>query len=304
MQELTTEGKRIVSDLAQRHSFSVDATQHMVVAVLNGNGQMAQFSHPELGGSGQWMRGGMIMIGDMFNNYLKGRIDSLCNEISNTLGQIGFQSVGSFQSQTQSGSGNQHQATGGIHGQSSLFVPDPEQNWWPQELGTPSALGSQNQIKYAYFSGARRLAVQTGKSVWIYDTQDHQIGGFSQQQGTGGSITFSSQFGTVNLLALPVVTRDGVAVPKATEPMSPAAIPQTSTRIDSNLQSTTPSNATSNDSSNAPASAAAAMTSNDGTSPKGLEIIAMIEKLADIHHRGFLSDEEFSQKKKELLSRL
>jgi uncharacterized repeat protein (TIGR03803 family) len=27
----------------------------------------AQFSHPEFGGSGQWMRGGMIMVSDMFN---------------------------------------------------------------------------------------------------------------------------------------------------------------------------------------------------------------------------------------------
>jgi hypothetical protein len=37
----------------------------MMFAVLNGNGGMAQFSHGEFGGSGQWMRGGMTMIGDM-----------------------------------------------------------------------------------------------------------------------------------------------------------------------------------------------------------------------------------------------
>ena len=45
----------------------------MLESVVNGNGAMAQFSHPEFGGSGQWMRGGMIMVSDMFNNYLKGR---------------------------------------------------------------------------------------------------------------------------------------------------------------------------------------------------------------------------------------
>jgi len=27
-------------------------------SVVNGNGTMAQFSHPEFGGSGQWMRVG------------------------------------------------------------------------------------------------------------------------------------------------------------------------------------------------------------------------------------------------------
>jgi hypothetical protein len=41
---------------------------------------MAQFSHPEFGGSGQWMRGGMSMIGDMFNSGLKSRVDSLLFE--------------------------------------------------------------------------------------------------------------------------------------------------------------------------------------------------------------------------------
>jgi hypothetical protein len=64
-------------------------------------------------------------------------------------------------------------------------------------------------VKYAYFARARRLAVDTGGEVWVYDTQDHQIGGFSQQQGGGSSITFTSQFGTVNLANLPVVSRGG-----------------------------------------------------------------------------------------------
>jgi hypothetical protein len=43
---------------------------------------MAQFSHPELGGMGQWSMGGMIMVGDMFNNGLKARVDALCNDLS------------------------------------------------------------------------------------------------------------------------------------------------------------------------------------------------------------------------------
>jgi hypothetical protein len=38
---------------------------------------MAQFNHPEFAGSGQWMQGGMLMLGDMFNHALKGRVDAL-----------------------------------------------------------------------------------------------------------------------------------------------------------------------------------------------------------------------------------
>jgi len=63
-------------------------------------------------------------------------------------------------------------------GDSSLFVPAPASNWWPADLGAPSATGSQNNVRYAYFSNARRLAVETFGQIWIYDTLDHQIGGF------------------------------------------------------------------------------------------------------------------------------
>jgi hypothetical protein len=74
----------------------------MLESVINGNGSMAQFSHPEFSGSGQWMRGGMIMVSDMFDNYLKGRIDGLCNELSNLVAnQPDLIRSGSFQSQSQ-----------------------------------------------------------------------------------------------------------------------------------------------------------------------------------------------------------
>ena len=46
---------------------------------------MAQFNCPELGGSGQWMSGGMAMVGDMFNHGLKNTVDNLCAELSNAL---------------------------------------------------------------------------------------------------------------------------------------------------------------------------------------------------------------------------
>ena len=38
------DGQRIVNGLSSRHAFSVDAVTHMLFAVLNGNGGMAQFT--------------------------------------------------------------------------------------------------------------------------------------------------------------------------------------------------------------------------------------------------------------------
>jgi hypothetical protein len=235
----------------------------MLLAIHTGGGRMAQFSIPELGGSGQWMQGGMTMVGDMFNNYLKGRVDGLCTEISNILAnQPGLLQTGSFQSQTQSSGSSGGDV--GLHGQSSLFVPDPRANWYPADLGSPTATGAQNNMRYAYFANARRLAVDTGGDVWVYDTLDHQIGGCSQQQGGSNSITFTSQFGPVSLSSLPVVLRSG-------QPVGPAP----------------------------PASVLAG---NRGR--QSSEVFTAIEQLGNLKAQGLLTDDEFATKKAELLSRL
>jgi hypothetical protein len=158
------------------------------------------------------------------------------------------------------------QATGAPQGQSSLFLPDPALNWWPQDLGAPNATGSQNSVRYAYFSGARRLAVQTGSDVWVYDTLDHQIGGFSQQQGAGGSILFTSQYGTVVLSTLPVVSRNGQPFQKPPPSFSGSGTPTGSSQ--------------------------------------SADVLAKIERLGALKMQGVLSDAEFNKKKAELLSRL
>jgi hypothetical protein len=266
-QPLTPEGETIAGDLAGRHGFSVAAVTHMMYAVLNGNGSMAQFAHPEFGGSGQWMRGGMLMLGDMFNHGLKNRVDALCYEISGILAnQPGLLSSGSFQSQSQGGNARQTQAIGELQGHSSLFLPDPASNWWPQDLGAPNATGSQNSVRYAYFSVARRLAVQTGLDVWVYDTLDHQIGGFSQQQGSGGSILFTSQHGTVNLSNLPVVSQNGQPFRKTPTAFSGSGAPT-------------------------------------GSKPSS-DVLATLEHLGSLKTQGILTDAEFNSKKADLLSRL
>jgi len=289
MRQLTPEGEQVINDLAQRYNFSTDAVHSMLQSVINGNGSMAQFSHPEFGGSGQWMKGGMIMLGDMFNNYLKNSVGGLCQELSNLVAnQPNLIQSGSFQSQNQ---GNQHQTNfsgnnsntsgqqqnnSGPTGPVSLFVPPPagsSGNWWPAGLQFPNSTGAQNNVRYAYFATIRRLAIEANGHVTLYDTQDHQIGGFSQQQSVGGSITFTSQYGLVDISTLPVISIDN-------EPVQPVVQSQP-----------------------APASNQPNYVTTQDTAQEA-DIFGAIEKLAGLKDKGILTDAEFSTKKAELLARL
>ena len=68
--------------LARRHGFSTGAVWVLVEALRAGRGRSAQWSHPELGGPGQWLAGGMLQIGDLFNDPLKARVATLLAELS------------------------------------------------------------------------------------------------------------------------------------------------------------------------------------------------------------------------------
>ena len=290
MRQLSPAGQTLVSGIAQRHGFSVDATMAMLDAVINGNGGMAQFNHPEFAGSGQWMRGGMTMVSDMFNNHLKGRVDGLCSELANLVAsQPDLVRTGSFQSQNQGGypstghgSGQQQSNFGGgsqqqggeSFGGASLFVPGTTNDWWPSDLRFPNSTGAQNGVRYAYFAQARRLVIDVGGTVTVYDTLDHQIGGFSQQQSVGGTLGFSSQYGLIDVTSLPVMSSNGQP-PRAAAPVPPAQNTPTSTY-----------------------SPAPAVSGNEQ------DVFATIEKLAGLRDKGILSAEEFLAKKVELLSRL
>jgi hypothetical protein len=267
MTQLSPKGLRAVEEIARRTGFSQDAVASMLVSIMGGRGGMAQFSHPEFGGSGQWMAGGAIMISDMFNNALKARVDALCNELSTLIrSEPDFAAADSFQSQSQGARGNFQP------GSSSLLVAaEPDQaNWWPSDLGVPSSLGAQNEVRYAYFPAARRLALDINGKVTVYDTQDHQISGFSQQQPGSGSLSFSSQLGGIDVSRLPAVSgASGTKTPP--EPMYKAAAEQrVATRAAGGHE----------------------------------DILTAIERLAELHARGILTEAEFSAKKAELLARL
>jgi hypothetical protein len=292
MQQLTQQGRQAIDDIARRHGFSSEAVTSMLWAVVQGNGSMAQFGHPEFGGPGQWMRGGMTMVSDLFNHALKARVDGLCNELAGLVAsQPELVRGGSFQSQSQGGAGGLGQqqsswsggapqpAPGGAaaSGPASLFIPaaDGGGDWWGPSLRWPDSTGAQNGVRYAYFSQARRLAIEVHGRVTIYDTLDHRIGGFSQQQSGSGSLSFTSQYGLVDVGSLPVVSVEG-------RPPAAGAAP-------------------------APAAASGAPAGPPGSGsglPQGLDVFAAIDKLAELHARGVLTAEEFSAKKAELLSRL
>lgn len=195
MLNLTPEGQRLVAELAQRYGFSTEAVNVVLQAVAAGNGTMAQFNHPEFGGGGQWMQGGMTMVGDLFNYGLKARVDGLCSELSALL-----RNAANWAPPPAPPAGGGPAV--------SLFIP-PEASsgtGWPPEFGLPACSGSQNGIRYAFFPATRRLAIDIDGRISVYDTLDHQIGGVSQQQGYGASLTFTSQYGLVRLEELPRVS--------------------------------------------------------------------------------------------------
>jgi hypothetical protein len=137
------------------------------------------------------MGGGMIMVSDMFNNALKARVADLAADLAKLLARDPSLAL------------DEPEAA-----HVSLFVPadsGDSRNWWPAGLGEPTSVGAQDGMRYAYFAGARRLAIELGGRLTLYDTLDHQLGSFSQQQSRGGALTFRSQHGLVDLADLPVV---------------------------------------------------------------------------------------------------
>lgn len=256
----------------------------MLHALVEGNGTMAQFSHPEFGGMVQWTQGGMTMVGDMFNHALKAKVDGLCSELAGLLAtEPGLTRRSSHQSQSQSQGGRDGS------GEASLFVSSaggPRGAWWPAELGAPAATGSQNDIRYAYFPAPRRLVLEIHGEVSVYDTEDHHITGVSQQQSADASLTFVSQRGLVRVADLRVVSthRGGETAEAAT------------------LAAKDTKDIAGEDVTGAACGPRRPMPVHE-TAPLD-DIFLKIERLADLLKKGILSEEEFAAKKAELLSRL
>lgn len=276
---VTPEAENAIIEIARRHGLTRESVLAMLLAMRAGGGTMAQFSIPELGGSGQWMQGGMTMVGNMFDNALKARVDALCADLSQLLSTTTVFPAAS-------------KAAG--MGFSSA-------NWWPADLGIPSSTGGQNDSRYAVFPATRRLAIEVGGVTRVFDTAEHQIGGVQQQQGGGvGTMMFTSQLGTFAVLILRELNGAQVA-----EDPSAATEPKSAPQV----QSQSPAEAKAAPDHEpkpepVPMSTVVAPKNKPGVSGDLESTVAALESLAGLHQRGILTDEEFSSKKAELLGRL
>lgn len=249
--------------LAERHGVGLEAVRHLLRALQAGQGNMAQFDHPDLGGFGQWSRGGMVMVGRMNDHALKARVDALCTELAAALPLSGFR----------------EEAASG--------------NWWPDELGLPSSAGAQNTTRYAFFPEHRRLAIDTDGRLTLYDTGERIVTGASQQQGGSSSLRFSGPQGSFSLEDLPPVEREAAVTPSA--PTAGAASSASSAAMSGSSAFAAPP-AAPEPPSPSPSPAAPGTGSAD--------ILSVLERLAELHKKGVLTEAEFSAKKAELLARL
>lgn len=255
--------------LASQHGFSIEALNELSRAIAAGGGAMAQFSHPELGGCGQWMRNGMVMVGDMFNHRLAGRVAALCEALAPLVDASVPPMV-----------------------QSPLDMADHPSSA-QEQFGVPAASGSQNGMRYAWFPAHRRLVVEGNGHRRVFDTADHAIHGVAQQQSAGGTITFTSQHGPVDLASL----REVGAPAQGTQVPSPDD--DAGTGADGRRDRPKRASAVADGSSpvDAGPAAVAAPTSQAQT-------LDLLSKLAELHARGVLTDQEFTSKKAQLLDRL
>lgn len=144
-------------------------------------------------------------------------------------------------------------------------------DWWPRDLGRPSSVGSQNDESYAFFREPRRLALRDADGIRLYETGDHRISGVSQQHGSSRDLVFTSQHGTVRAADLRPVREVSTSHPASESPPRAEHVPEAR-----------PPQATGS----------------------GVDALALIERLHELHRKGVLTAEEFAAKKSELLSRL
>ncbi|GAB4065372.1 SHOCT domain-containing protein [Ancylobacter sonchi] len=289
-----TSTEQMLSRIAVSNGVSTDAARTLLDAIRAGGGRMAQFSHPELGGMGQWSFGGMLMIGDMFNNGLKAKVDRLCHELADFAATLPPPVMG-----------------GGYR-------------WWPDGLGAPSTSGAQNDMRYAFFPSDRRLVISQHGVVTVFDTGEHMISGVSQQQGGTYNLSFSSQFGQIDLSSLRRVPGTGeapvdppapawmpepvpapMAMPEPVSAPAPAWVPVPEP-VPVSMAMPEPVSAPAPVPDHAALAVETAAVAAPRTEPLvgHDDIFDKLERLGELAKKGILTEAEFQAKKTELLARL
>ena len=210
--------QQTIGALAERYHVSGEAVTELAEAMQLGGNRMAQFSHPELGGRGQWLPG-MTQIGDMFNRELRARVEGLCADLSRALEdddernltdpvrhttrdrRSSEKDIPTMKPMEKMKPMTPLEPMKPMHG----FDSAPKDRWWPEDLGdAPNSAGGQNEMRYAYFADKNRLAVDEGNGkINVYDTAGHTVSGVQQHQsGSDRKVVFSNEKGELDLGSL------------------------------------------------------------------------------------------------------
>jgi len=194
----------VIPSIAERYHVSVDAAREVERALRATGGRQAQFNHPELGGSGQWMPG-MLMIHAAADRQLRARVEGLLDEVAAV--------VRGSDTAAPAALARDPNAPPAL---SRVDMPAGE-SWWPAAYGDPAGHGCQSGIRYAWFPGRRCVLVQVGSRIDCYDTADHQVRGVGQtsassaqaQQGQSSRLVLSTAGGEIPLESLPCIPVEG-----------------------------------------------------------------------------------------------
>lgn len=165
--------EEVIRELAQEHTVTLSTVATLLHGLQATGGNQVQFNIPELGGMGQWQPS-MVMVGDMFNQELKAKVDQLCTALS------------------------------GFSRQLPREVADPKGTLLGQ---TPATFkGSQNEFEYTYYADENRLVIYHEEKNTSYDTTGYPLTGVQQaQDGKGNSLGFTYPGGTVEVKDLPEI---------------------------------------------------------------------------------------------------
>jgi hypothetical protein len=149
--------KKEVKALAKKYGLSETTVETLWNGLSQTGGNQVQFNINELGGMGQW-QGGMVMIGDMFNNYLKNQVNNLCYELV------------------------------------ELIRNTPIKD--EKTVDSPTFKGGQNDMNYAYYANQNRLEISIDGKKSKYDTTGYVLVGAQQQQSNSKQdLSFQDQSG-------------------------------------------------------------------------------------------------------------
>ena len=207
--------QQTIGRMSERYQVSAEAVATLAAAMRRGGNRMAQFSHPELGGYGQWLPG-MTQIGDMFNRELRTRVERLCADLSKALENDDEETALKAVSPTAHDDRAPEREPLIMKPMKPMepmepmkpmrgMEAGPQERWWPENLGdSPNSAGGQNEMRYAYFADKNRLAVDEGSGkITVYDTAGHKVAGVQQAQSGGGKkLVFSSEQGEMDLGSL------------------------------------------------------------------------------------------------------